>query len=417
MIMQRLMNAVSTKAPSVPAQAQPAPWYPGIIGGARTLSRQNVSAETAKKVATVYRCINVISDDIATMPLQVYNHFGARIERIYPDSVVRNTAYLLERSPNRWMSPFVWKKTIVNWLLMWGNAYIWQPPGPYRELFILPASQTYPALDKKGNKWYVARFPNQTEANIPDVEMVHLMINSSDGMSGQSVLSYARETIGRQLSAHETQDRISSGLTPTALLYVNGELSKDARETVRKTYLAAVTGSENAGGVAVLDNKINKFEAITMKPLEAQFLEGISATDADIANFFGFPLHKLNMGKQSYESNEQQELNYLKSLNPYLVQWEQTGNTKWIPEVDQPYVYLKFNRDSLLQTDAKTRAEYLEKKVFSGTMTPNEARGIEDQNPYAGGDEHYIPSNMARILDDGGLQVGSSPAVETGGKI
>ena len=41
---------------------------------------------------------------------------------------------------------------------------------------------------------------------------------------------------------------------------------------------------------------------------------GIAATDADIANFFNFPLHKLNMGKQSYESNEQQELNYIRTL-------------------------------------------------------------------------------------------------------
>ena len=137
--------------------------------------------------------------------------------------MLRNTAYLTEKQPNRWMVPFLWKKTIVNWLQFWGNAYIWQPVGPYRELFIMPADKTYPRLDEDGNKWYATTWPNGEKDMIPDVEMVHLMINSKDGLTGNSMLGYARETFGRQLAAHETQDSISGdGLKPTAALYMKG---------------------------------------------------------------------------------------------------------------------------------------------------------------------------------------------------
>ena len=130
----------------------------------------------------------------------------------------------------------------------------------------------------------------------------------------------------------------------------------------RKTYLDAA-----ATGAAIFDERVTKYETITMKPTDAQFLEGIAATDADIANFFNFPLHKLNMGKQSYESNEQQELNYIHSaLNPHLIQFEQAGGLKWVAEVDQPFVYLKFNRDSILQTDAKTRSEIIRNRIQAG---------------------------------------------------
>jgi HK97 family phage portal protein len=380
--------------------------------GTRTGSGQIVSAETAKRVASVYRCANTISNDIATMPFQVYHRVSTSIDRIYPDAVAMNIAFLLERQPNRWMNPFVWKRTIINWLLFWGNAYIWQPVSEYPELFILPSSTTYPVLDENGDLWYTSILPNTEKISIPDVEMVHLMINSSDGFNGKSVLTYARETIGRQLSAHETQDKISGGLMPTALLWVDGEIDKSAREIVRKAYLDAVTGSQNAGGVAVLDNKIKKFETVTMTPEDAQFLEGINATDADIANFFDLPLHKLNMGKQSYESNDQQEMNYLKStLNPYLVQWEQAGNVKWIAERDQPFVYLKFNRDSLLQTDATTRANYIAKMIESGQLSPNEGRAINDMSSHAGGDSHYLFGHVAKILPDGSMQL---PAGSTG---
>lgn len=412
MIISRLSNQ---NIPPVPKQANPADYHPGIyrLSTSYTTSGRNVSVETAKKIATVYRCANTISDDIAMMPLQVYHSYQGNVNRVYPNAVTRNIPYLLERQPNRWMTPFVWKKTIVNWLLFHGNAYIWFPPGGYPELFILDADRTYPVFDENGNKWYATTFPNNDEEVIPDVEMVHLMINSANGFIGRSVLTYARETIGRQLNAHEVQDRMSGGLNPSAAIWVNGEVNKEAREQVKKAYLDAVTGSQNAGGVAVFDKKIEKFETITMTPADAQFLEGIAATDADIANFFNFPLHKLNMGKQSYESNEQQELNYVKStLNPFLIQWEQAGGLKWIPEADQPFQYLKFNRDALLQTDAKTRSEVIRNRIMSGVLTPNEARQIEDMSSFEGGDAYYMPANMGRILPDGSIETKNTPIRE-----
>lgn len=414
MIISRL---TSSALPPVPDKARPDDYYPGIfrVQTGYTSTGRSVSAETAKKVATVYRCANMISDDIAMMPLQVFRSYQGKVSRIYPDATARNTAYLLERQPNRWMTPFLWKKTIVTWLIFHGNAYIWAPPGPYRELFILRADRTYPVLDWDGNKWYLTTFPSDPskEEPIPDTEMVHLMINSADGFSGRSVPTYARETIGRQLNAHEVQDRMSGGLNPSAAIWVNGEVNREAREQVKKAYLDAVTGSQNAGGVAVFDKKIEKFEAITMTPADAQFLEGIAATDADIANFFNVPLHKLNMGKQSYESNEQQELNYVKStLNPFLIQWEQAGGLKWIPEADQPFQYLKFNRDALLQTDAKTRSEVIRNRIMSGVLTPNEARQIEDMSGFEGGDAYYMPANMGRILPDGSIETKNTPIRE-----
>lgn len=400
----------------VPEPVKPEPNQPlRVWGGGWTMTkaRKRVDEDVAKRVAAAYRCANTIGNDIASMPLQVFNNYQGRTVRIYPDMAARNTAFLLERQPNRWMSPFIWKKTIVNWLIWWGNAYIWRPPGSYAELFILDASTTYPVFDEKGNKWYQTVFPNKEKTAIPDSEVVHLMINSKNGLFGMSVLEYARETLGRQAAAHETQDELSgNGLKPTAALWVKSrDLSQEARDVVRKSYLDAV-----GTGAAIFEtDKFEKFETITMKPTDAQFLEGIAATDANIANFFDFPLHKLNMGKQSYESNEQQELNYVKScLNPYLVQWEQAGGLKWIAERDQPFQFLRFNRDALLQTDAKTRTEILVKKVQGGILTPNQALQIEDMNGYPGGDSHYMPVNIGKIREDGSVDAGLKGQPESG---
>jgi HK97 family phage portal protein len=278
-------------------------------------------------------------------------------------------------------------------------------------LFILDADKTTAKFDEDGNKWYETRFPNGQIELLPDVEIAHLMINSKDGLRGIPVLEHARETLGRQLAAHETQDSLAGdGLKPTAALWVKSRaLSDEAREKVRRSYIDAV----QTGAAVFETDQFEKFESITMKPTDAQFLEGIAATDADIANFFGFPLHKLNMGKQSYESNDQQELNYIKScLNPFCVQTEQVGGLKWIAVKDQPFQYLRFNRDAILQTDAKTRMETLIKKIQNAILTPNEALRIEDMNPYPGGDHHYMQASYGRILADGSIEAAKGQALQ-----
>lgn len=385
-------------------------------GGSTTRAKQYVSPETAKRVATVYRCSNGISDDIATMPIHQIRRMNDKTERVQPDPITRNMAYLLQIAPNRWMTPLIFVKTCVTWLQFWGNALIWSPPPPApRELFILPTSSTTPKLDANGNLWYLVVFPNGEKKLLPAVEVLHVMLNSTNGIWGKSILEYARETIGLRMGMSETQSAIQAdGLNASAYVQVKGNVDKYGRDKLRDAYSEAISGSDGAGRLAVFDEKIVKFEPITMKLTDAQFLESENATDRDIANFFKYPEYKLNMGKQSYESNAQHDIDYLKStINPYLVQFEQAGRLRWVPEAEQPYSFFKFGRESILQTDAKTRAEVSEIRIRSGTLTPNQALGYEDMDSYPDGDKHWMTSNNAEI---GAPKDGATPvsvSVET----
>jgi len=399
-LFQRIKNRIRNAAP-IPVTAGGMVEFGDVLEMAT--SGQNVTAETSKNVATAYRCINVLSDDVAKLPLQTFiSRTPGQIERVRASSRLENIAWLLEVSPNRWMTPLVFKKTAIMWLLTHGAAYIWQPPrtaGRRRELFLLPSSVTSPFFDVNFNLWYQVNMPGQPVNNYPEAEVLTLLINSTDGITGKSVISYARDTLGRQLAAYETQNKFySQGLNPGGIIWIAGEANQEARDKIRDSYGKAMTGTSNAYRLAVLDNKITKFEQVTMKPTDAQFLESIQENDTEIANFFGVPLYKLNQGKQSYQSNEQQNLDYLNTtLDPYLVQWEQAAAMKWLTEEEQNYTYFRFNRDALLRTDAKTRGETLEKAIFSGRLTPNEARQIEDMSAYVGGENHYIPANMVAV--------------------
>ncbi len=396
-----LTNALSTKTSASPV-SEPASRFDGYdFTGANThytKARQPVSPETAKTIATAYRAKNIIGDDIAKIPFQWFRRNASGVQQVAPDPVSRNIAYLLEIQPNRWMSPFIFKKTIVEWLIFWGDSYIWNPPSRQSELFILPSSSTRPTLDDNGNKVYDVTFPNGQRDVLPDVEVLHLMINSTNGRKGKSVLEYAAETFGKQLAAYQTQNLVQGeGVKAAVIMQMTGSLNSDDRNKVREEYKKSLS---EPGGIAVIDNKVAKVDQIGMKLTDAQFLESVNATDRDIANFFGIPEYKLNMGKQSYESNMQQKMDYLETtLDPYLVQWEQGARIKWISQKDQMTDYFKWNREAFLRTDAKSRAELFELRIRNGTMSPNQAKAIEDENGYDGGDGYWMTRNNAPVKE------------------
>lgn len=395
-------GAVQSVKTAEPVKLAPVPDQGGSSNSGRSMTKakQDVSPELSKKVAVVFRCANGISDDIASMPFKHYERINGNTNTLQPDAALRNMAYMLEISPNRWMTPFIFKKTKMMWEMFWGNSLIWMPPPPAaRELFILPTNMTTPKIDPNGNLWYEVRFSNGERKYLPAVEVTHTMINSTNGIWGRSILEYARETTGLRLGMAETQSNLQGqGLNPAAYIQVEGTLDKAGRQKYRDAYGEVMSGSENAGSLVVFDNKIKKFEPITMKPNDAQFLEQINATDIDLSNFFKYPAYKLNMGKQSYESNEQQDLDYLKStLDPYLVQWEQAARLRWLTEADQNSQYFKFVRESILRTDSKKRAEIHEIEMRTGILTANEARAHEDRNSYTDGDKFWMTRNNAEI--------------------
>jgi HK97 family phage portal protein len=385
------------------------------FSGMNNTSGQVVNEETSKSIATAYRAFNVLSDDYAKIPLQTFiSKSSGTINRLQPDAQMQNIAWLLEISPNRFMVPFVFKKTFIMGTLVHGAGFIWKPIrriGARNEMFLLNPATTFPVFDFEGNLWYQTTFSNGDTEWIPSVEVFALIINSKDGITGRGIVTYARETFGRQLGAHQTMAKFyAQGLNPGGLLWVNGDLDKPARKLLRDGYQEQMSGTDNAYRLAIMDAKVTKFEQITMKMVDAQFLETIQATDVDIAKFFGMPLYKLNMGKEAYNSNEQQNLDYLQTtLDPYLVQTEEGARLKWLSEYEQSYTYFKFNRDVLLRTDAKTRTDVLSKRIQNAQLSPNEARQIEDLSGYEGGDLRFIPANMAVIGADGSVTAISKP--------
>ena len=371
--------------------------------GYRTGSGKRISVELSKTIATVYRAKNIISDDVAKMPFQMVRKSGKQILQVEPNGAIRNMAYLLQVSPNLWdWTPFQFKKAVIEWQLFYGNAYIWSPIVGPRQLLILPADRTMPVFDLDGNLWYRTVFSNNNTVFIPAVEILHLLINAdTTGFVGRGVITYARETFGRQLAARNAQAKFyKNGFMPAAYIQVAGELNKEARNKMRLEYEETMSGADNAYRLAVFDALISKFEPVNIQLKDAQFLESIDANDRDICNFFGLSEHMLNRGKEAYNSNEQKYIEYLQgTLDSFLVAWEEAARIRWLPRAEQDDTYFRFVRESLLRMDSKARGDSMAVRIQNGMMTPNEAREKDDLSAYPDGDQYYMAGNILPIGD------------------
>ena len=65
-------------------------------------------------------------------------------------------------------------------------------------------------------------------------------------------------------------------------------------------------------------------------------------------------------------------------------------------------VYIRYNVDSLLRGDFKTRMEAHATSIQNGIRTPNEVRALEDMLPLAGGDDLMIQGATVPINIQGG---------------
>jgi HK97 family phage portal protein len=103
----------------------------------------------------------------------------------------------------------------------------------------------------------------------------------------------------------------------------------------------------------------------------------------------------------NYSSMEQMALDFVQgTLTPIVAQYEKELAKKLLTEVEiRSGMYFKFNLNSLLRGDMKTRGDFYFKAVRTGLMTPNEVRALEDLAPMEFGDVLYMSGDLKAVRD------------------
>ena len=134
----------------------------------------------------------------------------------------------------------------------------------------------------------------------------------------------------------------------------------------------------------------HELKSIGFSPDQMQLLDLQKFCIEQIARIYSLPpvfLQDLSNG--TYSNVEQQDLHFVKhTLRRWIEQTEQEMNLKLFGRESDMSV--RFNVDSLLRGDLKTRMEAHATAIQNGVKTPNEIRDVEGLEPLQGGDDLMI---------------------------
>ena len=112
---------------------------------------KRVSERSAMQMTAVYSCVRILSEAIASLPLHVYRYTDTGGKEKATDLPLYR---LLHDEPNKEMTSFCFRETLMTHLLLWGNAYaqiIRNGRGEVLELYPLMPNRMSVDRDDKGN--------------------------------------------------------------------------------------------------------------------------------------------------------------------------------------------------------------------------------------------------------------------------
>jgi HK97 family phage portal protein len=142
-------------------------------------------------------------------------------------------------------------------------------------------------------------------------------------------------------------------------------------------------------------------------------LEHREAIVRDIARAYRIPLHLIGgVGGQNetYQNVESAGISFVRyTLLPWMRRLEDV-----LSEMLPHNVRVRFNADEFMRADLSTRVRAQQAQIMSGTLTPNEARNIENREPYDGGDQFVLGVAGAPIA---GVSGGELPTLGTDSEV
>jgi HK97 family phage portal protein len=339
----------------------------GSIVPASTYAAVAVNPTTAMQHSAVWACVNLIAGSISTLPLAAYRE-GDR------DPLPNLPPILRTPSAGTNLPDFLY--AALQALLVRGNCFglIVDRAGAG----LLPAQVELLANERvqvEANSRIIWRVDGQ---EVDPASIWHVKAFTSPGqVLGLSPIGHARQAIGLGIAAERYAAKLfGESAIPSGVLTSDQDIKADRAKEIKARWRARHQGHRD---IAVLGSGA-RFQAVTIAPEEAQFLETTQANVRTIARYFGVQPELIGAdsgNSLTYANVEQRALDFLTfGLRPWLVRLE-TALSALLSEKTT----VKFNAAALVRTDLLTRYQAHEVGIRAGFLTVNEARDLEDRPP------------------------------------
>ena len=362
-------------------------------------SGKSVNARTAIQVSTVYACVRVIAETVASLPFAVFEQDEHGSQKALDHPLYR----LLHDEPNPEMTSFVWREAMLTHLLLWGNSFsqvLRAGRGSIVGIYPLLPDHMEVDRDDKGNLTYTYSTANGQSVKLRPEDVLHIPGLGFDGIMGYSPIAVERNAVGLAIASEEYGSKFfGNGARPSGILTHPNTVKNP--KALRESWMEAYGGSANANRVAILEEGMT-FTPISIPNNEAQFLETRKFQVDEICRIYRVPPHMIgNLEHATFSNIEHQSIDFaVHCIRPWLVRIEQSINKALFSEKEKGRFYCQFNLDGLMRGSYKERMEGYAIGRQNGFLSANDIRRLENQNPIPteeGGDAYLVNGNMLPI--------------------
>lgn len=379
----------------------------------------SVGPDSALQVSTVWACVKLLVETIASLPLFVYltDSQGRRL-------LVRDeTLYqVLHDSPNRRQTAQeFWEFMLLN-LFLRGNAYARVERNAKGEAFALwplSADQVQVRAMPDGSLVY-AYVMDSVTLIYAEEDILHIR-GMGNGIIGLSPIDYMRASVGLSIAAqNHTAKTYNKNARRPGLLMTDKVLTADQRTALKNSFGEIAAGGQKE--LYILEASF-KFEPIGMSPADIQLLETRRFAVEDLARWFGVPSVLINDTSKTttWGTGVEQIIEgfYKFTLRPQLERIEQALQRRVLTSAQRARgLHAEFSFDALLRASLKDRIEIYAKATQNGVMLRNECRQLENLPPVPGGDTPTAQSNLApldmlgKVQPKGGSNASQDPVAQ-----
>ena len=336
--------------------------------GRPTAAGEPVTVETALRLSTVWGCVRLLADSVSTLPLHVYR--GTDRDPIPPPPLLARPSADFDE-----LADWLW--AVMASLLLRGNA--WGVITGRSGSTLLPAQVDLVHPDRVAvTTEQGRRVIRIAGTEYPRAELFHVKAFTWPGeLLGLSPIAYAREAIGLGLGAEKYGAKFfGDSAIPSGVLTSDERITSENAADLKERWKARHGGHRD---IAVLGSGA-KFQAITIAPDEAQFIQTQKFSVATICRFYGVPPEMMageTAGHEAYTSPEMRGTDFLTfSLRPWLARVERAVSGL-LPSTQTA----KFNAGGFVRATLRDRYEAHRVAIEAGFLTVNEVRELEDRPP------------------------------------
>ncbi len=354
-------------------------WGSGDFADVQSLSGTVITNDTVLQLNAVYSAVSLISDTIATLPIDAYiRSQGARY------ALRPRPAWVTKPDVDTTKEAF-YGAAIVS-LLIDGNVFIRVYRNGRGEVVNMNVLNPIDVEVKRNGVGRVIFNVRGEKKALTSEEVIFIPDVVQPGhIRGTSRVEALKENFGLALALEKYAAKFfGSGTQTSGVIEMppGVALTAEQAKAMQEAFDSRHRGWGRAHKTAIMTG------GATYKPTnvpndQAQFLDSRRMAVEDVARAFNIPPHLLGLpGTNTYSSVEQNNIAFVThTLRPIAQKLESAFTALLSQETGKEAAFVKFSLDGLLRADINARTEAYARGLQSGYYKINDVRRFEDLEP------------------------------------